>query len=386
MGNYLNAQYYGELQVGSNRETHEFIFDTGSPWLWISGLDCKYCHTKDLFDSKSSTSFKRVSSERKELFYETGSAAGYVAQDEVCLSEDVCVNEMLFIEVDDTDEMALRYNGVLGLSPGSSNILTKQNKKVNNSYIDQLYKAGLIDKRVFSMYLSDSANAYNTSMFTVGGYDTEKFAPDRNVTWNPVTDKTYWTVKLRKATVGDTMVVTSTNDAIIDSGTSYIAMPTSDLLSLVDMLDTVHGFKCAYEDFNKLYACNCPDLTVYKETFPPLKVTLSESNTYEIPYTDYTQRRSNLCYLTIMPLGEQDFWILGDSFMRNYYAIFDLDNNRVGLAGSYTMEPFQLTFVMLAAYLGIALMVAVVIRVMYLMCKKGTRDQPSMDVRQPLAP
>ncbi len=162
-------------------------------------------------------------------------------------------------------------------------------------------------------------------MITFGDYDVDRFAPNTNVTWNPVTDQTFWTLKLRKATIGDTMVVTSTKDAIIDSGTSYLAMPVSDLLSLVDMLYEVHGFKCSYDEDVKLYFCDCADLEVYKNTFPSLKVTLSESNTYEIPAKDFTIRSNNRCKLQISPL-DSNFWILGDSFMRNYYAIFDLDN------------------------------------------------------------
>lgn len=73
----------------------------------------------------------------------------------------------------------------------------------------------------------------------------------------------------------------------------------------------------------------------------------------------------------MLPLGEQDFWILGDSFLRNYYAVFDLDGNQVGLVGKSTQAPFQLTFVMLAAYIGIAIMAIVMLRVAFLMCKSS---------------
>ena len=40
MGNLANLQYYGELLIGSNHERHSFIFDTGSPWLWIANERC----------------------------------------------------------------------------------------------------------------------------------------------------------------------------------------------------------------------------------------------------------------------------------------------------------------------------------------------------------
>ncbi len=49
-----------------------------------------------------------------------GSAGGFISTDQVCLADNVCVDDMLFIDVDDTDQIRSRYNGVLGLSPGSS--------------------------------------------------------------------------------------------------------------------------------------------------------------------------------------------------------------------------------------------------------------------------
>lgn len=125
-------------------------------------------------------------------------------------------------------------------------------------------------------------------MFTVGGYDVEKYAPGKNLTWNDVVEPTYWTLKLKKADIGDTMVLTSTRNAIIDSGTSYLALPNKELLSIVDLLGSVYDIPCTYSNYSSFYACECPDFEVYKTSFPNLTITLSEDNTYEIPYYDFT--------------------------------------------------------------------------------------------------
>ena len=52
--------------------------------------------------------------------------------------------------------------------------------------------------------------------------------------------------------------------------------------------------------------------------------------------------------------------------MRNYYAVFDMDEHKVGLAEINIVYDDGLTFVLIVTYLGSALMIIVMIRVLYL--------------------
>ena len=127
---------------------------------------------------------------------------------------------------------------MLGLSPGSVQVSVSKTNQESNSFLENLFGAGLIDERIFSLYLSDQENFRNSSVITVGGYDLDRFAPNATITWNPLVDTDYWTVRLKKVMLGDVQLFTSTKKAIIDSGTSYLAMPDYEFASLITLLDT----------------------------------------------------------------------------------------------------------------------------------------------------
>jgi len=57
VNNYQNAQYYGEISVGSPAQLFQVIFDTGSSNLWMASKGCdSSCGTHASYDSsKSST-------------------------------------------------------------------------------------------------------------------------------------------------------------------------------------------------------------------------------------------------------------------------------------------------------------------------------------------
>lgn len=43
------------------------------------------------------------------------------------------------------------------------------------------------------------------------------------------------------------------------------------------------------------------------------------------------------CGFGIVPMGS-DSWLLGDVFLRNYYSVWDHDNNRIGLVPHRTSQ------------------------------------------------
>ena len=66
------------------------------------------------------------------------------------------MDEFLFIEVHETIELdGLMSNGVLGLSPSSTDYNMVSGLTMSNSYMQNLKQAGIIDKMIFSLYLSD---------------------------------------------------------------------------------------------------------------------------------------------------------------------------------------------------------------------------------------
>jgi hypothetical protein len=93
--NYLNYQYYGALYIGSENTYFEYIFDTGSPWLWIPTTDCNSCAMDGLFETSLSASFIQQDSETTTLTYNTGEVSGYISTERFCLAANnsYCVDD-----------------------------------------------------------------------------------------------------------------------------------------------------------------------------------------------------------------------------------------------------------------------------------------------------
>jgi saccharopepsin len=113
-----------------------------------------------------------------------------------------------------------RFDGILGLGYDSISV----NKIVPPFY--NLINQRLIDEPVFSFYLGDTANGDgDESEACLGGVDEYHFTG--NLTRIPLRRKAYWEVDLDALTFGKERVDLDNTGAILDTGTSLIAVPST---------------------------------------------------------------------------------------------------------------------------------------------------------------
>ncbi|KAF6173267.1 hypothetical protein GIB67_026962, partial [Kingdonia uniflora] len=248
--NYMDAQYFGEIGVGTPPQKFTVIFDTGSSNLWVPSTKCVL--SVSLFEPEGMLRAIFIPSTRQAnqvptrrmvnvficddeeepmvyagksaaIQYGTGSISGYFSEDNVKVG-DIVIKDQEFIEA--TREPGLtflmaKFDGILGL--GYQEIAVGNAVPVWYNMLTQ----GLIKEPVFSFWLNRNPQEEQGGEIVFGGVDPNHFKGEH--TYVPVTRKGYWQFDM-----GDVLIGGKTTGfckggcaAIADSGTSLLAGPST---------------------------------------------------------------------------------------------------------------------------------------------------------------
>ncbi|KAF3959091.1 hypothetical protein CMV_016064 [Castanea mollissima] len=223
--NYMDAQYFGEIGVGTPPQKFTVIFDTGSSNLWVPSSKCYFsvaCYFHSKYKSSSSSTYKK-NGKPADIHYGTGAISGYFSQDHVQVG-DLVVKNQEFIEATREPSITFlvaKFDGILGL--GFKEISVGNAVPVWYNMVKQ----GLVKEPVFSFWFNRNTDEEEGGEIVFGGVDPNHYKGKH--TYVPVTQKGYWQFDM-----GDVLIDGQTTgfcargcSAIADSGTSLLAGPTT---------------------------------------------------------------------------------------------------------------------------------------------------------------
>lgn len=329
MDNFNNVQYSAPLSVGS--QTMPVIYDTGSFEILVLSTMCHTCsRDHDFYDSKKSATFLTAEGVTAEHLFGSGpvlSEKGYERVRVGRAESPFMVQKMPFWQVIDHGievwNQNAHFSGIVGL--GHPSRIPEGFSAEPESDETLLSKMGVQQFAICLQRSGRPAAAPGWLMLgpSVGGLAAESSA-FRTV---PVVGKVHWGVQLTSVRLeggGPTMPVgadpcSPSCGAIVDSGTSLIAVPPS-ARGLVDHL-------------SHMIRRDCSNL----HSLPSLRMKIG-GHDIELPPAAYVMQGYGGCKPGFMSIDKQSqlgpVWILGMPFLRYYFSIFDRASLSIHIAES----------------------------------------------------
>ena len=309
--------YYATIKIAGQQ--FQVAFDTGSYDLWVPGISCSdpVCINHNRFDPSKSATFEPTDKNFTFKYHDGKTADVDIGYDTVSIGGKTAKNQVFGVAKAVTfGKSNLSFDGIMGMGPG------KYGQLQNVTLFHQLIEQGAVKDSVFGIYfdrINDSTSS--DSEVTLGGVDTSKFTGDL-VYNNLVPNASHWQISLDDLIVNGSPLGFKDRTANIDTGTSYITIPETDLTTLNGC---INGNIITMKKLKTIeIPCNMNQA-----------LSLKFANVaYKIKTEDLIFPYQNSCILGFFSTVNSTIsqWIVGDTFLRNVYSVFNISGPTVGFA------------------------------------------------------
>jgi len=336
-----------------NSRTLQVLVDTGSSSLVVkSGLGVNALSQAGSFlaDSEAGAGSGRDAT----IEYEGARVMGSILHSNVCLPRDgdsnrgglptrkMCVSSFPVFEspTQDPGFNTLGLDGVMGLGPvpGKTKLGISD---LNETFVDGLALSAIQERRIFSLFTSPGPVS-GPSILTLGGWNSANIHPNSELHfWSlpqPLTGR--WEIRLQ-----DVLLVYANGSADMSLGPCG-AGTGGDCRALLDSGTALLEATPAITQAISSRVVDDTGRCLEQAQMPDLHIKLSSADVFKLGPEDYMQN------LQACELGVEDIHskavasseakatlVLGQPFMRKFYAVFDQESSRIGLAVSVASSP-----------------------------------------------
>lgn len=351
--------YFCNVTIGTPEQNLRLILDTGSSDLWCNAANSTLCSSSrdpcripGSFDPNSSSSLSYVSSDFNITYADGTGAAGDYVTDTLHIGGTTVKNFQFGIGYSSSSAgkscqgmrlvkplfrilTALDSEGVLGIGYPSNEVqVARFGDDAYPNLPRFLMQKGLIQSSAYSLWLNDLEASTGSILF--GGVDTEKYHGDLRTL--PVQSINGGYSELIIALTGVSLNTKSRDRhlssgelpaaVLLDSGSSLSYLPDSIAEEIYRDIGVTYepstgaGYvpcSLARDDINITFTFSSPEVTV------GIKELIIDGGGLRFSNGD------RACIFGIVPAGDSTA-VLGDTFLRSAYVVYDLTNNEISLA------------------------------------------------------
>ncbi|CAD0113205.1 unnamed protein product [Aureobasidium uvarum] len=323
--------YFANASIGTPAQNFRLHIDTGSSDLWVNVATSSQCENTQQNDCSvsgtyapnSSSTYEYVNSLFNISYVDGSGSSGDYATDVFRIGGAQLQNQEFGIGYVSSSE-----EGILGIGYPTNEAILQYSREPYVNVPQHMMQAGLINTNAYSLWLNDLDASTGSILF--GGVNTEKYTGSLQTLPILTEQGIYAEFIIALTGVGyngkENSIASNLNTAaLLDSGSSLMYLPNDVTESIYRMTGAKYSqeYGAAFIDCNMRYNDTTIDFTF---SSPTIRVSMSEL----VLVMGY-QGRTPLCILGIAP-ADGTTPVLGDTFLRSAYVVYDITNNEISLA------------------------------------------------------